>query len=78
MSILTNLARAREAYQQQPLLILEADLIAEYDAAKRAYFSALAHSDLEGALFWRTRANDIAREIAKIEEQNEAAEALSA
>ncbi|MBN1311721.1 MAG: hypothetical protein JXB30_09895 [Anaerolineae bacterium] len=78
MSILTNLARAREAYRQQPLLMLEAGFIAEYDAAKRAYASALALSNLEGALFWRTRANTIARAIAQIEAQNESTEAMSA
>lgn len=78
MSILANLARARETYQKQPLLISEAALIAEYDAAKRAYASALAHNNLEGALLWSARANDIAREIAELREQEKTAEDLSA
>jgi hypothetical protein len=78
MSILANLARARELYQQQPLLMSEAWLVAEYDAAKRAYASALAHNDLEGALFWSVRANDIAREIAELREQDETADDLRA
>ena len=78
MSILANLARSRELYQQQPLLMSEAGLIAEYDAAKRAYASALAHNNLDGALLWSARANDIARQIAELREQNEGAEDLSA
>lgn len=78
MSILANLAQSREAYQEQPLLISEAGLVMEYDAAKRAYASALAHNNLEGALLWSTRAKDIARQIAEMQEQNESAEDLSA
>ncbi len=78
MSILANLIRAQKAYQQQPLLMSEAGLVAEYDAAKRAYASALAHDNLEGALLWSARANDIARQIAELREQNESVEDLSA
>jgi hypothetical protein len=77
MSILTNLARYREAHRQQPLLMSEAELIAEHDAAKRAYASALAHGNIEGALLWSARANDIARQIAQMH-HGESTEALSA
>ena len=78
MSVLKNLARSREVYQQQPLLIYEAGLVAEYDAAKRAYASALAHNNLDGALLWSARAKDVARQIAEMREQSESAEGLSA
>lgn len=78
MSILANLKQAREAYQQQPLLMSETELIAEYDAAKRAYASALAHNHLDGILLWSARANDIARQIAELRERSESAEDISA
>ncbi|MBN1430021.1 MAG: hypothetical protein JXB07_16750 [Anaerolineae bacterium] len=78
MSILNNLELARKAYQQQPLLMSEASLVTEYDAAKRAYASALAHNDMGGSLFWLARANTIAQQIARLEDQNEIVTALGA
>jgi hypothetical protein len=46
----------------------EADLIAQYNAARRAYASAVACNDVDAALLWSDRANDLARQIAQMEE----------
>jgi hypothetical protein len=64
MSILANLAQAQKAHQQQPLLTSVADLVAEYDAVRRAYAAAMARNNVESALLWSRRANSIAREMA--------------
>ena len=77
-SILAKLTQSREAYQQQPLLMSEAELVAEHDAARRAHASALANNNVEGALLWAARANNIARQIAQIRERSESVEDLSA
>lgn len=36
----------------------------EYDAARRAHYAARALNDIQGAVFWGQRANDIARQLA--------------
>jgi hypothetical protein len=68
MSILKNLTRYQQAYQQQPSLTSETDLVAEYDAVRRAYYAALACNNIESALSWSGRANDIAREMARMQD----------
>lgn len=68
MSILKNLSRYQRAYQQQRSLISETDLVAEYDAIRRAYNAALACNNIESALLWSERANDIAREMARMQD----------
>jgi hypothetical protein len=68
MSILKNLTRYQQAYQQRPSLTSEADLVAEYDASRRAYNAALACNNVESALLWSDRANNIAREMARMQD----------
>ena len=68
MSILTNLNRYQKAHRQQPSLTAEADLIAEYDAIRRAYNAAIACNNIESALVWSERANNIAREMARMQD----------
>lgn len=68
MSILANLARAQKAYRQKPLCTSTADLVAEYDAVRRAYAAAMAGNNVEGALLWSDRANNIAREMARMQD----------
>ncbi len=67
-SILDNLTRYQKAHQRQPSLTAEADLVAEYDAIRRAYAAALACNNVESALLWSDRANDIAREMARMQD----------
>jgi hypothetical protein len=69
MSVLANLARDREAYRQQSALESETELIAEYDALRRAYMAALASNNVEGALLWARRANNIVREMVKMQDR---------
>ncbi|MBN1431042.1 MAG: hypothetical protein JXB07_21920 [Anaerolineae bacterium] len=69
MSILDNLARAQKAHRQQPLLASEAELVAEYDAARRAYKAALACNDVDSALLWSDRANNLARQMAWLQDR---------
>lgn len=67
-SILDNLTRHQKAYQRRPSLATEADLVAEYDAIRRAYVAAMACNNIESALLWSDRANDIAREMARMQD----------
>ena len=68
MSILTNLNRYQKAHRRQPSLTAEADLVAEYDAIRRAYAAAMACNNTESALLWSDRANNIAREMARMQD----------
>ncbi len=68
MSILTNLTQYQKAHRRQPLLTSETDLVAEYDAIRRAYYAALACNNMESALLWSDRANSIAREMARMQD----------
>ena len=68
MSVLTKLNQAQDAHHQQPLVVSEAELIAEYDAMRRAYAAAVADRNIESALLWSKRANDIARQMARIQD----------
>lgn len=68
MSILKNLNRYQKAHQKQPFMTEEANLVAEYDAIRRAYAAALAGNNVESALFWSERANNIAREMARMQD----------
>ena len=68
MSILANLTRAQKAYQQKPMRMSAANLVAEYDAIRRAYLAAMACNNVEGALLWSDRANSIAREMARMQD----------
>ncbi len=70
MSILANLNRDRQTDGQRSMLRAEAELIAEYDAMRRAYVAALAGNNVEGALLWSRRANSIVREMACMAEQS--------
>ena len=68
MSILANLIRAQKAYQQKPLRSSAANLVAEYDAIRRAYTAAMASHNVESALLWSDRANSIAHEMARMQD----------
>lgn len=68
MSILNNLNRGQQAHRRQPQLTSEAGLIAEYDAVRRAYASALACNNMESALLWSERANRIAQQMAQMDD----------
>lgn len=68
MSILANLTRAQKAHRQQPQLMSEAELIAEYNAARRAYAAALASNDVAAALLWSERAVSLARQMAQMQD----------
>jgi hypothetical protein len=74
MSILKNLTRYQQAHQRQPSLTSEADLVAEYDAIRRAYYAALACNNVDSALFWSERANNIARQMARMQDYLEETE----
>lgn len=66
MSILANLDRDRGVDRQRSTQRVEAELIAEYDALRRAYIAALAGNNVEGALLWSRRANIVVQEMIRL------------